>query len=92
MSDKKLDKKQNATTLNDEQLENANGGYGIIHGLYGYKWLVDDEGNLVSKKFMDTYKANKYASEHIGFKKGKEWERMGKKEDGLANIINYTTY
>lgn len=69
------DKKRNAVSLDDEQLENASGGYGIIHRHDGYKQLVDDKGNLIDKKFVNTYRAEDYADrQKSGFDQGKKWE------------------
>ena len=69
------EKKREAANLDDEQLENANGGYGIIHRHDGFKQLVNDEGKLIDKKFLNTGKAQKYAEKQKhGFERGKEWE------------------
>ena len=69
-----MDKRKVKNEINDELLEKASGGYGIIHRHDGYKTLIDDRGNRVNKKFMDTHKANDYAKTHKGFGNGLEWQ------------------
>ncbi len=69
------DKKRNDVSLDDEQLENASGGYGIIHRHDGLKQLVDDAGNLIDEKFVDTFDAKEYTDKQKhGFNRGQEWE------------------
>ena len=61
--------------MDDEQLENASGGYGIIHRHDGFKQLVNDKGKLIGTAFWNTDEAKRYAEEHKhGFERGKEWE------------------
>ena len=77
------------TKLEKGELEDVNGGYGIIHRHDGYKTLIDDNGQRVDMKFNDTDRAHEFAKkyeeafanvsgspneiEKFNFNKGEEW-------------------
>ncbi len=77
---KKLEVKNGAVELNDEDLENTSGGYKIYwepvpgkEGLHHYV-LYDDNGRRVKREFFFLSDVEEYAKKNRkkGFKKG--WE------------------